>query len=99
MLISAILNHGCVFIIIYLNVIDKYLQVITKFVNILDTMFNKFWWATLIFILILVALVIAESEFFKGLRKEAKKEKLERAEESTEALGEVSEEVLEDMGS
>jgi membrane protein implicated in regulation of membrane protease activity len=73
--------------------------IITKFVNMLDTMFNKFWWATLIFILILVALVIAESEFFKGLRKEAKKEKLERAEESTEALGEVSEEVLEDMGS
>ena len=73
--------------------------IITKFVNILDTMFNKLWWATLIFILILVALVIAESEFFKGLRKEAKKEKFERAEESIEAHGEVSEEALKDMSS
>jgi membrane protein implicated in regulation of membrane protease activity len=73
--------------------------IITKFVNILDTMFNKLWWATLIFILILIALVIAESEFFKGLRKGAKKEELERAKESIKAHGEVSEEALKDMGS
>ena len=73
--------------------------IITKFVNILDTMFNKLWWATLIFILILVALVIAESEFFKRLKKGAKKEELERAKESIKAHGEVSEEALKDMGS
>ena len=73
--------------------------IITKFVNILDTMFNKLWWATLIFILILIALVIAESEFFKGLKKGAKKEELERAKESIKAHGEVSEEALKDMGS
>ncbi len=73
--------------------------IITKFVNILETMFDKFWWATLIFILILIALVIAESEFFKGLKKGAKKEELERADDSRLAAGEASAEALEDMSS
>ena len=73
--------------------------IITKFVNMLETMFDKFWWATLIFILILIALVIAESEFFKGLKKGAKKEELERADDSRLAAGEASAEALEDMSS
>ena len=79
--------------------------IITKFVNMLESLITIMGSDLsaiiigIIFILILVALVIAESEFFKRLKKGAKKEELERAEESIKAHGEASAEALEDMGS
>ena len=77
--------------------------IITKFVNMLESLITIMGSDLsaiiigIIFILILVALVIAESEFFKRLKKGAKKEELERADDSRLAAGEASKEMIEGM--
>lgn len=70
--------------------------IITKFVNILDVMFNKLWMLT-IFVIIVVLLIVIYAKLFKGFREESEEEELKRSKEAIKAHGEVSGKALEEM--
>jgi putative copper export protein len=65
--------------------------IITKFTNLIETMFGKLLYLTL-FIIVLIFLLILYRSFFKLSHKESEEEELERAKENIKAYGKLSEE-------
>ena len=72
------------------------LGVLTRFVNVIDVAFGELGWITFIAAALIIILLILEKYFFKSLDKEAEKEELERAKDSTLARGRVDARALKD---
>ncbi len=82
--------------VIFASITGRF-RIISRFVVFLNTAIGDRWYITAIFVFIVGLLLILERSGVSWLKDKDTKEKLERADESREAAGEVSRRMIEGM--